>query len=343
MEAPPTEPQDGALQVHLNIGFGFCGTDQPEVTPDGTRVLRYRALPLALWHQDRGRTLALINEAAEKFGPKDEIRFMDLTWDPAPADRLTDKGMAFFEGLPIYGELQAQEPWLKWRQFDPSGKETYAAEANLYEPFMNDMVAAFPINAWAAQFFEPFKDMLPSSSDGQPAAVFMRQPTEAEKTLPVVRAHEVEKVEAPWGLWKVAVFACADEAVENSRKLPMHSGFQLVETAIAILPKEGWEFEWRPLWVWKFDLPAVLIPRMLYWIQKENVGHKALWAARGIHPTHRYSQPQATYQRDSEETGYRLTCHLWKPLASLTAEEKAGVEADMKRLLEQVSASIGSS
>lgn len=333
MEASPTAP--GILQVHLNIGFGFSGSNEPTLMPDGTRVLRYRALPPALWHQDRGLTLALINEAAEKFSPTAEIPFRELTWDPAPATELTEKGKAFFEGLPLYGELHAQEPWLKWRQFEPSGKETFAVEANLYDRLMDDMVKAFPISAWATWFLAPFEFLLPSSSEGKPAPLFMRQPTEEERSLPVIRTSELEKVEAPWGPWKVAVYACADEAVIEAQKLPMTDSFQLVETSLAILPVEGNDFEWRQHWVWKFEVPLVLIPRMLYWVEQQGVGHRANWAARGIHPVHRYRQAQATYQREAAQAGYRLTCHVWKTLAELSPEERTAVEADMRGILSQ--------
>ena len=61
----------------------------------------------------------------------------------------------------------------------------------------------------------------------------------------------------------------------------------------------------------------------------------ALWAARGIHPLHRYRQSQATYQREAAKAGYRLTCHVWKTLAELNPEERAAVETDMRGILSQ--------
>lgn len=331
MSAPLSESE--VLHVHLNLGFGISGENEAVITPEGAQLIRYRALPPALWHQDRPRTLGLINAAAEKFAPGEKIAFKDLPEETGAAESLTEKGREYFEGLPLYGELEAHEPWLRWKQFDPAGQQNYTVEANLYDRLMEDMVHAFPINSWASWFLEGFEFMLPTSAEGKPAPLFMRQPTDEERALPVVRTHEVERVEAPWGPWKVAVYACRDDAIEEAKRVPSNDMMELVETSLAILPVEGNEFEWRRHWVWKFEVPLVLVPRMLYWVEANSAGHPALWAARGIHPVHRYSQSQATYERDPARAGFRLTCHVWQTMDQLAPADRIAIEQDMREIL----------
>lgn len=321
------------LQVNLNIGFGFCADGKPEMI-EGAERLRYRALPMALWRQEWNRTLAAIEEAAERFQPGDEIPFRELTWEPEPIPALSPKGFEFFEALPLYGELTARYPSLKWKQYEPGGQPVYEAEANQYEPFVQDIVISHPIEHWANWFLTPLADMLPTSAEGRPAAVFTQEPDPGSK-MPFVRAASIEKVEAPWGLWKVAVYACAEDQVEEARQTDMGPNLQLLETSMAVLPKDGYEFEWKRHWVWRIELPVVLVPRMLYWVQARGYAHKGLWAARGIHPCGRWNHSHATLQRDVEQAGYRMTCHVWKTLDELTAEERSTIESDLRKILEQ--------
>lgn len=338
-----TEPESGGktnLSLNLAIAFGFCAQPEPVVDADGRATWTYRALPPALWHQDWGQTLARIEKAAETFSPGDEIPFRDLPFEIEPREGLTERGLRFFEGLPLYAEFSIYSGF-RWRQYDPNGELAFSADANQYHGLVRDVTKLHPIQRWAEWFFAPFRDMLPTGSKGETIAIAMVNPA-ADAAIKLPSAHEWERFEMPWGPWKVLAFACAEHRVDEFRDLPEDAVAQLVETTMAVLPKDGWEIEWKRHWVWRFDVPAVIVPRMLYWVQMNGLGHQGLWANRAIHPGNRWKEPQATYQADVERFGYRMTCHLWVKLDELDAERRKGIESDMRRIAEEAASTLAS-
>lgn len=339
-----TEPDsDGnqALAINLSIGLGFCAEIQPQVDEEGKATWTYRALPMALWHQDRGQTLARIEKAAEKFQPNEEIPFRDLPWEMEPIEALSERGKQFYERLPKYGEFSIHNGF-EWRQFAPDGSESFAAEANQYHRMMHDVTSLHPIQDWASWYLEPFKEMLPTGTHSTHVAMFMSPPAPGAP-LQLPNVHEWEKIEMPWGPWKVLVFACDDSRVAEMSEIPSDAVAQLVETCMVVLPKDGWEFEWKKHWVWKMEVPLVIVPRMLYWIQMNGLGHKGLWAMRAIHPANHWNDPQVTLQADAERFGYRLTCHLWLKTDDIDEANRQQIEGDMRELLETTMAQLGAS
>jgi hypothetical protein len=329
-DAEPNGQQ--TITINLSIAFGFCAEHEPVVDAEGKATWTYRSLPMALWHQDRGQTLARIEKAAERFRPGDEIPFRELPWEMEPIDALSERAKAFFDGLPLYAEFSIHNGF-QWRQFSPDGREAFCAEANHYHRMMADVISLHPIQMWADWYLAPFHEMLPMGENARHVALFMKPP-EAGSPIQLPRAHEWERVEMPWGPWKVAIFACDESRVEEMQDIPEDSIAQLVETSMLVLPKEGWEFEWKRHWVWKMEVPLVIVPRMLYWVQMNGLGHKGLWAARAIYPVNHWQEAQVTVQEDTERFGYRMTGHLWMKLDQIDAENRRRIEAEMRRLLE---------
>lgn len=181
-------PEIVNLSIDLVLGFGYCPPSEIKYLDDGTRRFEYRYIPWPLQYPTGQQINAALNEAARRRAPISDLKDLDLPDNIEPEDNLTDFGLLYWKGLPLYATLTFKEPWIIWDAFFPPGPDgqpslegpvqdrSIATTGSQFDTLMHEALPAVPQNRWAQLHFKDFESLLPTLEDGTPCAMGMAAP-----------------------------------------------------------------------------------------------------------------------------------------------------------------------
>lgn len=331
------------ITISLLIGFGWSAESGPKLEADGTRCLTYRYIPPGCWCPDVQMIRAYINAAAKVFPSYDLFPPDLLPTPPAEgAEELSAAGMAFYESCPTYAKLEAKEPWITWHQHHPEGGVAWSARTNEYKPFMDEVLSQWPINLWAQKFLDPWKDLLPPHPKGR-FAMYMQPPLPTD-SVPVedeegwshgldnLRADIHERIEFPWGPFKVVLVSCEEGRVPGCKKMEFSDAFKLLPCTLGYKNKPEDPFKWREHHVWRFEVPMHHVPRCLKWTEDEEVAHPGKWSVRSIVPCYGWDIADVKFQVRPGEADWDIAGVIYKPFSEMDPVALATYEHDFEEM-----------
>jgi hypothetical protein len=322
------------FQIFSSIGFGFCPPQTVQESASGGVELVYRYVPPALMDSEERKITGAFNQAGLQ-GALDESQVESLELEDFTEDELlTDLGLALFDRMPVYAILRVDEDLVEWEAYW-EGKPAVTLRASKLDPLLDEALKVPPQQLWAQKHFAGITHYLYGADDPEAAVMPMAPGLDGEgedgEDLPRVAVEE--RVEYPFGLWKIVLIAIKDEAVEEFRSWGDTEQFSVIDGSVGILRNGA--FTYAPVPFIRWELPATLVPNVVQWVERENIKRSDPWAPLAVMPYYDWDSPVASIPMEAEEeAGLAAAYTVPRPPEDLDEEFQRWMEAEIKSQLE---------
>ncbi|MFY9234769.1 MAG: hypothetical protein WAO58_09965 [Fimbriimonadaceae bacterium] len=286
-------------KVFSSIGYGFCPPSTVDPGSEGVVELTYRYVPSQLVDNDERRIIGGFNRAAELGALDDAHADIIELGEFDEADELTEKGHWLFQRMPVYAILRIEEPFVEWQAFW-EGEPAITVRAEQLEPLVEEALKLPPQQLWAQKHLGPVAHYLYGANDPEAAAMPLAPGLEAngEHSEDLPRAAVEERVEYPWGLWKIVLIAIEDGRAADFAEWLDSEVFQIVEGTVGVLREGRFSYESVPFIRW--ELPASLVPNVIRWAEQKGIRRVEPWAPIAVMPYYDWQSPIASLPLESE-------------------------------------------
>jgi hypothetical protein len=289
------------LELYQIVGFGFCYLQE---TQEGGRrsTFVYRYIPPSLFHNNGQKIMGALNVLAASSTEGESIRLDDAPKEPDFAQSLTADGLALLESFPIYGILRIEEHALAWDAYwDEEPIITF--RAGTLENLMQEVLSTPPQHLWAQRHLSTYARYLFGQNDPEAPALLMEEPDQKPSNNggedpPLPHALPEERIDYPWGLWKVVLVPLSDAIAAEAGQWEQTEEFRVVEGTLGIL-KSG-RFTYQALRYLRWEIPASLVPNVVRWAQENDLKMNEKWAPISIMPSNDWESPIASIPNESE-------------------------------------------
>jgi hypothetical protein len=320
------------LKIFSSIGYGFCPPTAVSMTEEDEAELVYRYVPPQLVDTSERRIIGGFNAAAAEGATDEEEADRVLLDSIESAEDFSEAGRQLFERMPIYAILRIRAEMSEW-EAHWDGVPAVTLRAEQHEPLLEEALKLPPQQLWAQKHLSTVTRYLYGAGDPNAAAMPMApglgEDSEHSEDLPRVAVEE--KVEYPWGLWKVILMPIDEETRQSLEQWSKEGEqFKIVPGTLGVLRND--EFTYSPLEFIRWEIPATLVPNIVRWAEREDILYKEPWAPLGVMPYYDWQSPIASIPMEGEAlAGMAAAYVIPKALDEMQAEFREWMEAELRR------------